>query len=238
MHVPESLTPEQKLYYVVGVVTKHATQTEDAVDSLLRALNGDFSLAVGQPRTPKLSDQIEGCKKLLNSDQRLIEICAAAKNLLGRVKVAARKRDRLVHSLWVQLETDGPPVYSTIDDYEKGQPAATIDSLALSADELEKVQRSLNILKFLIIDVLNRNGQSPTADSQLWTEIVRGKFDLVDGGFRMHDRKLAVHASGWPAQAGPVRQLDRDRGQSSFGGIGDGPLDAVQWRCSCASCSA
>jgi hypothetical protein len=196
VQVPESLTSEQKLYYVVGVVTKYATQTEDAVDSLLRALNGDFSLAVGQPQTPRLSDQLKDCEKLLNSDERLVEIREAARNLLGRVKVAARERDRLVHSLWVQLETDGPPAYSTINDYANGQPTAPIESLASSADGLEKVQRSLNILKFLLVDVLNRHGQLPTSDSQLWTAIVRGEFDLVGGGIRMHDRKLAAHASG------------------------------------------
>jgi hypothetical protein len=211
MRIPDKLDePEQKLAYVVGVVTGHFTQMEDATNSVLRALRGDFSLAVGSPEYESISTVIDDCKALLKSDPRMAAVREDALSLFERVTESSKRRNDLVHRMWVAERTvDGLVEYRMLQDiYEHeqssnpkkrraGPKGRTIDWLAAVDDRLRHMQRSMNNLWYAVIrlsywhDV--RWTPEISQEMKLYREMTSGRFDLSDeGAIRLVDRDLAA----------------------------------------------
>jgi hypothetical protein len=206
MDMPEGLNKEQSLNYVIGLVTRQATMAEDATFSLLRALNEDFTLAVGQQKMPMVSRVITQCVERFNHDSRLAEIRSDAVALMGRVAASMKKRNELVHSLWQVSEDPVDTRYATLAEIEtrsKGSPSAesadgrTIDELRQVHTDLLAQQTSLNFLKFRTIFAFQsyRQPNYKSSDPNMvewYDKLVRGEFNVTDNGFELLDRDFVA----------------------------------------------
>ena len=138
MVVPERLTPVEQLYLVVGEVAVRFAMIEDATLSLSRALDGDFTLAVGQQRGPAISRAIEHCKKRFKSDERLSTLADVAVDALIGVGSSVTERNDLVHKLWVVEDREDGPEYRllTEDDSNHADSKTQKPPKTQSASEL------------------------------------------------------------------------------------------------------
>jgi|GEM_PF-2055256 len=210
MLIPEKLeTPEDKLAYVVGVVTGHFAQMEDATNSVRRALGGDHTIAVGSPKYESISIVLDDCKNTFKEDIRFASIRDDALSLLGRVTEAKERRNDLIHRMWaVKLGPDGVVEYRMLQDIlehelstnrkkrKAGPKGRTIEKLADVDDRLLHMQRSMNSLWQAVIRLSYWHNQPWTAEVELQMnlhrEMVSGRFDLLaTGEIRLNDRAVA-----------------------------------------------
>jgi hypothetical protein len=206
MEIPEGLDKEQSLNYVIGLVTRQAAMAEDATFSLLRALNEDFSLAVGQQKMPMVSRVIAQCVERFDHDSRLAEIRGDAVALLHRVTASMKKRNELVHSLWQVSDDPADTRYETLAEIEMRAKGTTRDGSGTgrTIDELRQVhlqlrgqQTSLNFLKFRTIFAFQsyrQPGYKATDPNMVgwYDRIVRGEFVVTDDGFELLDKEFAT----------------------------------------------
>jgi hypothetical protein len=206
MDMPEGLDKEQSLNYVIGLVTRQATMAEDATFSLLRALNEDFELAVGQQKMPMVSKVITQCVERFDHDSRLAEIRGDAVALMGRVAASMKKRNELVHSLWQVSEDPVDTRYETLSEIEtraKGTKSdgsiygRTNNELGQVHLQLRGQQTSLNFLKFRTMFAFQSYRQPGYKASdpnmiEWYDKLVRGEFNVTDNGFELWDREFAA----------------------------------------------
>lgn len=206
MELPKGLDEEQRLNYVIGLVTRQAAMAEDATFSLLRALNEDFSAAVGQQKMPMMSRVINLCIERYAHDSRLALVKDDAISLLVRVKDSADKRNELVHSLWSVSADPIETRYQTLREMEsiaRGQSKVdtadgrTIHDLHAVHTTLRTQQISLNFLKFRTVHEFNsyrREGiqQGDPNAVEWYDKLIRGEFNVTDNGFELWDRAFAA----------------------------------------------
>jgi len=205
MKLPAGLDKEQRLNYVIGLVSRQAAMAEDATFSVLRALKEDFILATGQQKMKGIAQVIDLCVERYTVDSRLAEMKVDAIGLLSQAKVSAEKRNELVHSLWSVSDDPVDTRYQTLQKIKlvaQGQlnpandSARTIDDLGAVCDDLRVQQISLNFLKFRTIHAFNsyriQDLKLPNPNVVAWYDkVIRGEFDLTETGFALWDRELA-----------------------------------------------
>lgn len=204
MEIPEAMTPTAQLYFVVGAVAAKSAMIEDAAWSVSRALDGDFSLAVGQQEVPPISRVLTEAQRRLKTDARLEALADDAIELLGQVKGALKLRNVLVHKLWVIEDRDGRPEYRLLEESDSTRSLANgrrrlrgrpIEAHARVANSFDRQQRQLNSLKMAIADQFRTWRHEPswlqTPIARMSRAMVRGEFDLIDGLPRLRDRDLA-----------------------------------------------
>jgi len=207
--LPAGLDKEQRLNYVIGLVSRQAAMAEDATFSVLRALKKDFILATGQQTKKGIAQVIELCVERYTVDSRLAEMKVDAIGLLSRAKASAEKRNELVHSLWSVSDDPVDTRYQTLKAIElvaqgrlnpANDSARTIGDLGAVCDDLRVQQISLNFLKFRTIHAFNsyriQDLQWYDPDVVGWFDkVIRGEFDLTETGFALWDRELANRLS-------------------------------------------
>jgi hypothetical protein len=202
MDLPDNLTARQQRYYLTGVVAALSAMVEDATCTLKRALDNDWSAAVGQQDMGDIKRLLTACSKQLTEDAKLFEIHDDAKALLRAVKSSITERNDLVHKLWV--EEEGPEgiqfrLLHSRDNRLSNKPARnlrgkSISRLSAIADKMERQQRQLNWLKMAMADQYRTHGgpQELRQEPQVrWMRaLVRGEYEVVDGDVRVHDEEL------------------------------------------------
>lgn len=204
MEIPEAMTPTAQLYFVVGAVAAKSAMIEDATWSVSRALDGDFSLAVGQQEVPPISRVLTEAQRRFKIDARLEDLADDAIELLGEVKGALRLRNELVHKLWVIEERGGRHEYRLLDESDNNRSSTNgrrrsrgrpIGAHARVADLFDRQQRQLNSLKMAIADQFRTWRHEPgwlqAPVPRMSRAMVRGEFNLIDGLPRLRDRDLA-----------------------------------------------
>ena len=204
MIFPEGLTPEEQLYLVVGKVAARSAMIEDATQSLARALDGDFKLALGQQRGLAISRTIDQCKMRFRSDARLRALEEDAVSLLTEVQSSIKKRNDLVHKLWVVENRENEPKFRLLTEDDSFCPKTTIrnpqesktaNELGVLVQSLDKQQRQMNAIKHSVADQFRSCVFDASVldqlDVRLNRALVRGAFDVVDGKIVFRDRALA-----------------------------------------------